>query len=263
MNDARVHQLLAKAGEVEAFEAEVLRSFDRDVSRHVAGLSRGSNPAALEPSQAATSPRGPRLVAVGNDDRASRFRRFMPALIGLTGIAAAVGLAFVSVRPTVTPDPRLSPSQAAKELPPFIIEFLRSVEAANVRTERDILLAVYEPADPGQSPVVLDSCLQVWEPSWTAERDVADAPVAALVGESLDHACLDRPGRVTIVGLTGPADRLPQTQSQAMDLVACMLDRGADPAHQCGPDDLRLSSAAAQCVPDAVSVRVQTVSFGR
>ncbi|MBX3385428.1 MAG: hypothetical protein KF768_02545 [Phycisphaeraceae bacterium] len=251
MNDTRIHQLLAKAGELDAFEADLF-------------------PPETKSSRSADSSFGLRLV--GTHARASepmkerthrRWRSAMPVVLGLTGIAAALGLAIVTMRPAAPVPTDLKPVNLAKELPPFIVEFLKSVEAANQRTERDVLLAIYEPADPTQSPVVLDACLQVWTPSWSPERQVAHAGVADLVSESLDHSCLERPGRVTIVGLTGPSDRLPQTQSQAMDLVSCMIDRSTDPINQCGHDDLRLSSAAAQCLPDTVSVRVQTMSFGR
>ncbi len=248
MTDERIHQLLCRAHELDQFEADLLND-------HAAPLR-------LVP--AATVNASSRVMSsapIRNSDRT--FRRIVYAGLGFASIAAAVALSFVTLQTTRTEPDVLKPAALAREFPPYIVEFLRAIEAAGQRTERDVMLAVYEPANaPGKSDQP-ETCMQMWTPLWSADRDVSDAQVADLLSESLDHTCMDRPGRVTIVGLTGPDSELPQTQAQALDLVACMMDARSHPAHDCGMEEWSLNSAASQCLPNNVSVRVQTISLNR
>lgn len=266
MNDQRIHKLLAQAHELDAFEDDL---------RAGASPLFLAEPVAADPVAADRA--GLRLVGAssGMHSRGGGSRpRWLPVLLGLSGLAAAVAVAVVTLQPTQPMPPAPihvvmgSGSKSATEtkpLPDYVIEFLKAVQEASQRPEnKDVLLAVYEPA-AAESPARAfdDSCLQVWTPAWAGQRNIADAREAELVGESLDHACLDRPGRVTIVGLSGPVDELPQTQAQAHELVACMMLGRSDPTHACGTDDWSLRSAATQCVPDNVAVRVETISLKR
>ncbi len=114
---------------------------------------------------------------------------------------------------------------------------------------QDMLIALYradEPSDASGKPEQCPECwcVQRWKPEW---RNVCDAAVVRgeeLIDASIERACVNKPSRVVVIGLSGPAEALPKSDEQAREVALCILDAQAES----GP----------VCVASGVDVRVET-----
>ncbi len=209
MDHERLTNLVEMAHEAEAFEREL-------------GV------AAVVHAGGASDARGRGAGAAG---RSRRRVRAVGALALLFLFVAGIGLVVGGSRLWSGPTPR------------------PSAKAAPRSGHQDMLIALYradEPADGAGKPEQCPECwcVQRWKPEW---RDVCDVSVVRgdeLIDASIRRACVTRPSRVVVIGLSGPAEALPKSDEQARDVALCILDRQGES----GP----------VCVASGVDVRVET-----
>lgn len=257
MDDKRLEDMLMQAHDLSAFEQEL----------------------GLEPEAPAMPLRlhrdaGNLAARVASRDSAHRMA-WMGPLVGVAGLAAAIAIAFVTVRPAPQPKPNhnlaqnTQPSHGTpmpaenhastnkpREDPHIAI--LKPVDPkASGDAPQNMVLAMYEGTDPKTGNACDNcECVQWWSHDWGTGRDVADIRPGELIGASMEHACMPTPRRVVVVGLTGPAAALPDTDTEARDLVNCIM--GREEEHRCADREASVATAASYCLPSGVAVRVQT-----
>lgn len=122
---------------------------------------------------------------------------------------------------------------------------------------RNMVLAMYEGTDPATGRSCNQcQCVQYFNPDWGADRAVTEVSSGELMDATMDHACMNTPRRVFVIGLSGPADELPLTEDDARTIALCILGRAPD--HTCSDRDTAMSSSAAACLSSNVAVRIQT-----
>jgi len=117
---------------------------------------------------------------------------------------------------------------------------------------RGVLLAIIED-DAGHI-----ECVQWAEHDWDHQgRTLADMKASDMVALSLMMTYDRSPRQMTLVGLTGPADELPLGDARAAELASCIMKAPA----RCSQQTCCNDGAAAECIPDDVSVRFERFSL--
>ena len=96
-------------------------------------------------------------------------------------------------------------------------------------------------------------CVAQWSPSWGEGRGANDLHEDELVQASLKHACVTDPQRVVIVGLTGPANAMPKTDAEALEMSLCLLKKQSTQF----PVSL-VDNTSAYCIPTGVDYCMTT-----
>ena len=245
MNDRRINNLVRMAMEVEQLETD------------------------------ATTP-GLRLVG---EPAVVRRRAWFASGAGMAGIglAAAAGLALVFAIPGMlhTSEPvktvvATNGGGNSAETPKANNIIVRSIKQAapveNVNlamtnpltdrvdpgtVERSMVMAIYR-GSRGQM-----QCVKMKQHEWSENKCLTEVTPQELKCVSVGQACTASADHALMVALSGPQKSLPRTESEAMHLATCIL------GSPCENDSKCLSLTAAQCVPDGVSVKIETVAASR
>jgi hypothetical protein len=116
---------------------------------------------------------------------------------------------------------------------------------------RGALLAIIEDEGGGIE------CVKWVEHDWGRGRTPSDVKASELVALSLMMTCDRTPGRMTVVGLKGPAAELPLDDAQAQEFATCILRAPA----RCSAQTCCNPGAASECIPEDVTARFERVSF--
>ncbi len=123
------------------------------------------------------------------------------------------------------------------------------VDPGNV--ERSMVMAIYR-GSRGQM-----QCVKMKQHEWSENKCLTEVTPQELKCVSVGQACTASADHALMVALSGPQKSLPRNESEAMHLATCIL------GSPCENDSKCLSLSAAQCVPDGVSVKIETVAASR
>jgi hypothetical protein len=132
---------------------------------------------------------------------------------------------------------------------PMINAAADRVDPGNV--ERSMVMAIYRGAR-GQM-----QCVKMKPHEWSENKCLTDVTSQELKCVSVGQACTASADHALVVALSGPQKSLPRNDSDAVHLATCIL------GSPCENDSKCLSLTAAQCVPDGVSVKIETVAASR
>ena len=118
--------------------------------------------------------------------------------------------------------------------------------------ERCIVVAIYRDTRAGVR------CVQFKPQVWSENKCLSEITPSELRQVTLGQPCTPA-NQTLLVALAGPQKKLPQSQPEAEGLATCILDRPRD----CGSDSKCLATAATECVPPDVSVRLESVAASR
>jgi hypothetical protein len=248
MNDRRINNLVRMAMEVEELEGH------------------------------ASTP-GLRLVG---EPIAARPREWLATRAGMTsvGLAAAAGLALVFALPamlhmseptkTMVATNTDGNSNAAPQEDIVIVKSLKqaqpvenperpSIPGMAMATERvdpgsverSLVMAIYRGAR-GQM-----QCVKIKPHEWSENKCLTEVTPQELRCVPVGQACTASADHALMVALSGPQKSLPRNESDAVHLATCIL------GVPCENDSKCYSLSAAHCVPEGVSVRIETVADSR
>lgn len=259
MNDLRIADLVRQAVELDELE------------RDVAGAGQDEQRA---DDVAQTNP-GLRLAHDGSirearrDPRAERHRILRGVGAGLA-VAACAGVVMSVAALLMLPD--RGPAKPTIAAVP--VEDGRGLPARTPQHSdmRDVVAAT-APASKGFTPsadeqccvviaMVRDAsgvlrCVQWRQHEWDAHR--VNGMSAMDLKTAVPSPCMNIPQQMVLVAVTGPTRSLPSTDESAARLASCILGspRGCEMEGMC------FTNAAARCLPNDVSVKVETVGLGR
>lgn len=153
------------------------------------------------------------------------------------------------VRHMPTSAPIQNANHAALAVVPTVSVAADRVDPDNV--ERSMIMAIYRGAR-GQM-----QCVKMKPHEWSENKCLTDVTSQELKCVSVGQACTASADHALVVALSGPQKSLPRNESDAVHLATCIL------GSPCENDSKCLSLNAAQCVPEGVSVKIETVADSR
>lgn len=271
MNDTRIAELARMAVEVDELEREAMIALEADRLR-------------LDEVHAE---RRSRAEAVGLTAGNGR-RRWVLAGWTAAGLAAAACLGVTMTVGLLAIMPERSPAGTGVAVVPDVTQ--RTIEQAMQKTREqlasnqpgesvpaqplpatftphaDDLVNVAHMNNAEQCCVVIAlvrdlggvlRCVQWRQHEWDV-RSVSGMDAQDLKS-AVPATCDAGPRQVVLVAVTGPTHSLPRTDESAAELATCILGspRG------CDTDAMCFNGAAARCLPNDVSVKVETVALNR
>lgn len=249
MNDQRINNLVRMAMEVEELESRVNAPDLRLVGEPVAvrrrawftsgagmagiGLAAAAGLALVFAIPAMMQPRGTGKTVLtvnggGNSAGTPKDNTIVRHLTPVAPVEDVNHTAIVAI-PTVTAADRVDPGSV----------------------ERSMVMAIYRGAR-GQM-----QCVKMKPHEWSENKCLTDVTSQELKCVSVGQACTASADHALVVALSGPQKSLPRNDSDAVHLATCIL------GSPCENDSKCLSLTAAQCVPEGVSVKIETVAASR
>jgi hypothetical protein len=260
MNDRRMNELVRMAMEVEELEAGANRPQLRLV---------GAEPdEANEGATVRHALHGRWWAGAGMAAAAVLALYFtLPAMLSTPGSPAHQG-------PIVINPPDLPSMQGDHHDPtPVIVhrDIVRPDPAPQMLVRNDHVVnvaAAPTPVDPGsvEKCVVVAiyrddagrmHCVKSAPAVWSENRCLSEVSGQELRCASIGQACSSSADHALMVALAGPSRSLPKSDADAVGLATCIL------GSPCQNDSKCLSSAAMDCVPPDVSVKIETTAMLR
>jgi hypothetical protein len=216
LNDAELSDLLRLAAEADALAGPSLLHADAGAARPTPGLRRWSR-------------------AVGG--------------VAAAGLLAAAGAA-IWLRPGTAPAPLNAPIARGVIGDPGVapVSLVPAGECAPDPAHTSVVVALFKDAD-GRCRCVVTRGGEEF-----GERAAASLSPGELLTMALSELCSPEVSRIVVIGLSGPAERLPLTAADAQALAAC-VEAGSG-------DGLQASCLGWACVPDGVSVSTASLALG-
>lgn len=102
-------------------------------------------------------------------------------------------------------------------------------------------------------------CVRWTDHEFTNGRRLDQIDPSELRDVGLALSCRAAPHRLLVVGLQGPANQLPRSDDQALQMARCMLASGACRDSTFSP----VQCAASGCAGPTLAVKIEPVAFGR
>ena len=147
----------------------------------------------------------------------------------------------------VEPVPPIVKHQSLTQVPPSVTHERPDLGGV----EQCVVVTIYRDMRQGKH------CAQMQNQVWSGNK--CDADPAELRGITLGQPCIASVNQTLVVALSGPQRELPKSENDARGLADCILGSPRD----CGSEMRCLASAAADCVPAHVSVKLEAVASSR